>query len=249
MATYVPSATDVAAPADVGILASSAAAEFRTVKLYMRDVLLAGVNARAPIASPTFTGVPAAPTAAVDTNTTQLATTAYVIGQGYLKSAAAAATYAPLASPALTGNPTAPTQAPGTNNTRLASTAFVTAAVAAGNGGGSAYAPTYVNAGNITGVSTGEVNWSRSGNIVTMTGRLYYTTIAANTQCTVDMPIPVGGAFVNSIDAVGIITELLANGKSTIISLGGSTNIRLSWNGPGFIGGDSVGFMLQYLVR
>ncbi|CAB4180527.1 hypothetical protein UFOVP1040_70 [uncultured Caudovirales phage] len=36
--------------------------------------------------SPTFTGTPAAPTATVDTNTTQLATTAYVVGQGYLKS-------------------------------------------------------------------------------------------------------------------------------------------------------------------
>ena len=33
----------------------------------------------APLASPTFTGVPAAPTAAVGTNTTQLATTAYVL--------------------------------------------------------------------------------------------------------------------------------------------------------------------------
>ena len=36
---------------------------------------------RAPLASPTFTGTPAAPTAAADTNTTQIATTAYVIGQ------------------------------------------------------------------------------------------------------------------------------------------------------------------------
>jgi hypothetical protein len=36
----------------------------------------------APLASPTFTGVPAAPTAAADTNTTQLATTAYVLAQG-----------------------------------------------------------------------------------------------------------------------------------------------------------------------
>ncbi len=36
---------------------------------------------RAALASPTFTGTPAAPTAAVDTNTTQVATTAYVIGQ------------------------------------------------------------------------------------------------------------------------------------------------------------------------
>jgi len=33
------------------------------------------------LASPTFTGIPAAPTAAAGTNTTQLATTAYVLGQ------------------------------------------------------------------------------------------------------------------------------------------------------------------------
>ena len=50
----------------------------------------------APKADPTFTGVPAAPTAAADTNTTQLATTAYVVGQGYLKSSTASSTYANL---------------------------------------------------------------------------------------------------------------------------------------------------------
>ena len=37
------------------------------------------VNAKANIASPTFTGTPAAPTAAVGTNTTQVATTAFVL--------------------------------------------------------------------------------------------------------------------------------------------------------------------------
>lgn len=47
-------------------------------------------------ASPTLTGTPLAPTAAVDTNTTQIATTAYVVGQGYLKSTTAASTYQPL---------------------------------------------------------------------------------------------------------------------------------------------------------
>jgi hypothetical protein len=36
---------------------------------------------KAPIASPTFTGTPAAPTAAVNTNTTQVATTAFVVAQ------------------------------------------------------------------------------------------------------------------------------------------------------------------------
>ena len=39
------------------------------------------VNAKANIASPTFTGVPAAPTAAVSTNTTQVATTAFVVAE------------------------------------------------------------------------------------------------------------------------------------------------------------------------
>ena len=73
----------------------------------------------------TLSGTPVGPTAAVDTSTTQLATTAYVVGQGYLKAAAASGTYAPLASPALTGTPTAPTAAVDTNTTQLATTAFV----------------------------------------------------------------------------------------------------------------------------
>ncbi len=36
---------------------------------------------KAPLASPALTGVPTAPTAAVDTNTTQIATTAFVVAQ------------------------------------------------------------------------------------------------------------------------------------------------------------------------
>jgi hypothetical protein len=72
-------------------------------------------TSRAPLASPALTGTPTAPTAAVDTNTTQLATTAYVISQAYLKSATAASTYltqtnasstySPLASPNFSGTP------------------------------------------------------------------------------------------------------------------------------------------------
>ncbi len=77
----------------------------------------------APLASPTFTGTPAAPTAAPGTNTTQLATTAFVTA-----AIPSLSTYAPLASPALTGTPTAPTAAVGTNTTQLATTAFVQAA-------------------------------------------------------------------------------------------------------------------------
>lgn len=78
---------------------------------------------KAPLASPALSGTPTAPTAAPGTNTTQIATTAFV--------AAIAALLAPLASPALTGVPTAPTAAGGTNTTQIATTAFVVAAIAA----------------------------------------------------------------------------------------------------------------------
>jgi len=43
--------------------------------------LSTALDNKAALASPTFTGTPAAPTAAVDTNTTQIATTAFVVAQ------------------------------------------------------------------------------------------------------------------------------------------------------------------------
>lgn len=108
----------------------------------------------APLASPALTGVPTAPTAAAGTNTTQIATTAFVNAEivadrpfeattanikmdgtqavGTLNTVARGdhvhptdTSRAPLASPALTGTPTAPTPATGTRTTQLATTAFV----------------------------------------------------------------------------------------------------------------------------
>ena len=45
------------------------------------DATATALAEKAPLASPTFTGTPKATTAAVDTNTIQIATTAFVIGQ------------------------------------------------------------------------------------------------------------------------------------------------------------------------
>lgn len=121
---------------------------------YLKDQVDALASSKAPLASPAFTGAPTAPTAAQGTNTTQLATTAFVNAEiaadmaANLATVAPAAngaaavgtstkmaredhvhptdtTRAPLASPAFTGTPTAPTPANGTNNTQLATTAFV----------------------------------------------------------------------------------------------------------------------------
>jgi len=74
----------------------------------------AAASTYAPLASPSLTGVPTAPTAAASTSTTQIATTAFVD-----------TSFAKLASPAFTGTPTAPTAAFGANNTTVATTAFV----------------------------------------------------------------------------------------------------------------------------
>lgn len=86
-------------------------------------------STKASIASPQLTGTPTAPTAVVDTNTTQIATTQFVANQGYLKSASASATYAPLVSPTFTGTPIAPTASLGTNTTQIATTAYVQTAL------------------------------------------------------------------------------------------------------------------------
>ena len=109
---------------------------------------IAGPGTFAPLASPTLTGTPAAPTAAANTNTTQIATTAFVLGQGNstaatismdgIQAAGTSNLYAradhvhptdtsraPLASPTFTGTPAAPTAAVDTNTTQVATTAFV----------------------------------------------------------------------------------------------------------------------------
>lgn len=103
---------------------------------------------KAALASPTFTGIPAAPTAAVDTATTQLATTGFVIGQAGTVSPSMAGvaavgtgkkyaredhrhpadtSKANLASPAFTGVPTAPTPATSDESTKIATTAWIKA--------------------------------------------------------------------------------------------------------------------------
>lgn len=84
---------------------------------------------KASTASPVFTGIPEAPTASSDTDTTQIATTEFVINQGYLKISNAASIYATIDSPAITGIPTAPTAIIGTNSTQIATTEFVTTAI------------------------------------------------------------------------------------------------------------------------
>lgn len=156
-------------------------------------------NGKAGLASPTFTGTPAAPTAAADTNTTQLATTAFVVGQAssttpVMNGTAAIGTSlkyaradhvhasdtskAPLTSPSFTGTPTAPTATVGDNSTQIATTAFVlanSAPLASPSFTGVPLAPTQALGNNSTAIATTAfviANSVRTGTINGVTGTL-----------------------------------------------------------------------------
>jgi hypothetical protein len=102
-------------------------------------------NDKAETLSPTFTGVPLAPTASTNNDSTQIATTAFVKAQGYLLASSAPVLTvagktgnvvlfhydvtgaAPTASPTFTGVPVAPTASAATNTDQIATTSFVKA--------------------------------------------------------------------------------------------------------------------------
>ena len=126
---------------------TSAGVQAPTIATYWEKVIVNSVledilSAYAELNSPAFSGVPTVPTADAGTNTTQIASTAFVtaalsgidLSNYALKSDLD--TKANIDSPALTGTPTSTTPASSDNSTRIATTAFVKALVGAANNGG-----------------------------------------------------------------------------------------------------------------
>lgn len=100
------------------ILSAAIALKASTTYVDAADAILsAAIALKANLASPALTGVPTAPTASPNANSTQLATTAYADAIAALK--------ANLASPTFTGTPAAPTASQGNNSTQLSTTAYV----------------------------------------------------------------------------------------------------------------------------
>lgn len=125
------------------------------------------VVTKADLNSPALIGTPTAPTASAGTNTTQLATTAFVTGAVNT----ATSTKAELNSPTFTGTPSAPTASVGTNTTQLATTAYVVAQV-------SDYAPTKAGV-NATG--TWGINISGNAATCTTASSIVAPTVTAGT--------------------------------------------------------------------
>ena len=224
--------------------------------------------------SPAFTGTPSLPTGAtavtqaVDTGGNLIATTGYVVGQGYLKSATAsstyltsatasstyltsataASTYAPLASPALTGNPTAPTPTAGDNDTSIATTAFVQTAVAGVVAVNSLGTQTFAATGN---TFTGIPSWAKS--VTMIVGNMD----GSGTSSDVLVRIGTSAGFVSSGYAstgtsVGTTPATITNATGFIINIGGSVGngiIRLSVvNGVSWISEHTIGAVTKTCV-
>ncbi len=228
-------------PTDTSRYAASNPSSFQTAAQVATSLAL-----YAPLASAALTGTPTAPTAAANTNTTQLATTAFVLAQassalplidgtaapGSLATYARAdhvhptdTTRAAVASPTFTGVPAGPTAAPSTNTTQLASTAFVTAAVVAATTGVSTF---NTRSGAVT-LTSLDVTTALTFSPYNATNPNGYQT-AANVTTTLASPPAIGGTAA----AAGSFTTLSAT--STVSGAGMTARFAT----PGPIGNTSA---------
>jgi hypothetical protein len=201
------------------------------------------IATKAPLASPTFTGDPQAPTPATADNDTSIATTAFVqaalAAGGYLTDApnnantygrhalawsALDTVFAKLASPALTGSPTAPTPTPSTDNsTKIATTAFVQALLGSGGTAGAITLEVSL-ANNQTGLTAGAWNLVKYDTKVTDVQNAYNLASGIFTPTVAGLyaiSASVGAAWVgNGIVGVAILKNgSLSNAESQSIRI------------------------------
>jgi hypothetical protein len=178
-------------------------------------------TSRAPLASPALTGTPTAPTATAGTNTTQLATTAFVTTADALK--------ANIASPTFTGTPAAPTAAVSTNTTQLATTAFVNAEIA----NDAVLKSGSTMTGAITALRETRVAMG-ANDIALASGNLFTKTISGTTTLTVS-------GWLASGNANSFVLELTNGGSATVnwfagVKWAGGTAPTLTASGVDILG-------------
>lgn len=204
---------------------------------------------KAPLASPALTGTPTGPTAAVDTSTTQLATTAFVTNQAAaatspMDGTAAVGTSkryarqdhvhptdttrAPLASPTFTGTPAAPTAAADTNTTQVATTAYVVGQASSTSPvmDGTAAAGTslkYARADHVHPTDTSRAPAAGSSSITTV------GTIASGTWQGTDVALAYGGTNATLTAANGGV--VYSNATAMAITAAGTQDQVLKSNG------------------
>lgn len=180
----------------------------------LADLVDSTLYLKSNISSPVFTGTPQSTTAVVDTNTTQIATTAFVLNQSYLKSATASSTYAPLLSPSLTGVPLSTTAPVDTNTTQIATTGFV---IGQGYAKSADVASVYASKEYI---NTVYVNYQTGSYTIALTdvGKVIEIDSLVTTDLVVPLDIAVNFPIGSTIDFIQI-----GSGKVTVLPYSGVT--------------------------
>lgn len=132
----------------------------------------------APLASPTFTGVPAGPTAAPGTDTTQFATTAFVKAAIDVVLGGVSASFDTLA--------------------ELAAAIAALPTFASG-----VWTPTTVNVTNAAASTGYEGQYLRVGNTVTCSVKIDATPTAGESECVIGIPLPIASNLGDESDCVG----------------------------------------------
>jgi hypothetical protein len=167
------------------------------------------VATKADLNSPVFIGTPTSTTASAGTNTTQVATTAFVTAATVAeRTATVTLTNKSLTSPTLTGTPVAPTAAVDNNTTQVATTAFVVAQIAddaptkSGTGAiGNWGINVTGNAATVTTITTTQVANATAG--VTAGGVGTYMLARYNSTPTIDFGVTVAGSDLTPSNATG----------------------------------------------
>lgn len=205
--------------------------DYTLKRLRLGDGVTAGGASLTLDPNTALTGVPTTPTAAADTNTTQVASTAFVIGQAgstnpLVNGTVAVGTSlryarqdhvhpvdtsrAPLASPSFTGVPLSTTPAVGTNTTQIATAAMVQAEIA-NKRAWTTYTPTVTpTSGTFTSASaTGK--YMVAFGICHIQVAITITTKGTGTQPQFTLPLP---ALSGSDGYVLPTREVVINGKT-----------------------------------
>lgn len=184
-----------------------------------------GLATYAPLAAPALTGIPTAPTASANTNTTQLATTAFVLGQ-------ASSTTPTMAGTAAIGTATTFARADHTHPVDTSRAAAASPTIT-GRTQSDAYSYTVVNLGTIAANGTATINMTAgseftmtlsgitnvtiNGNPAATAGQVIYVRITNGAAGNINWPTGMkyaGGtapSYTTGTDLVGILYDMVTN--------------------------------------
>lgn len=207
--------------------------------------LQASLDLKANLTSPPLSGTPTTPTAAVDTNSTQIASTAFVVGQAgaatpLVDGAGAVGTSlrysrqdhvhptdtsrAPTASPTFTGVPLSTTPAVGTNTTQVATAAMVQAEIA-NKRTWTAYTPVLTSSGGTYTTTSVTGKHMVAFGICHVQISITFTTIGTGTGPVISLPF---AALAGSLEAQLSARETDLTGKLGVARiLAGLTTARI----------------------